>query len=140
MLSAGLLAPNQWRHHLIHLLMSWTSGPVVGQENKISIQRTFLATNNTDLPRKYSQTLNTKYFHLSELFCYSKIQTFLIRPRLEVYLVEFDRRCGKSNTLLRLKKHFYMIKNKTNLFRFRWLIFLSLSKYSLFPMIRLPAS
>ena len=118
---SGLLAPNQWRHHLIHLLD--VSGQRASEPGKQDI--------NTNLPSyKYllvSTTLlishlragnnlarqswvSTPNISKGELFCYSKIQTFLIRPRLEVYLVEFDRRCGKSNTLLRLKKHFY-IKN-----------------------------
>ena len=109
---SGLLAPNQWRHHLIHLLD--VSGQRASEPGKQDI--------NTNLPSyKYLLLVTTLLIsHLragnnlarqswvstpniskGELFCYSKIQTFLIRPRLEVYLVEFDRRCGKSNTLLR---------------------------------------
>ena len=101
---SGLLAPNQWRHHLIHLRdVSGQRASKTRYQYRVFI---FPPSQPASQPDRDNTDLRTENISSLELFCYSKIQTFLIRPRLEVYLVEFDRRCGKSNTLLRLKKHF----------------------------------
>ena len=96
---SGLLAPNQWRHHLIHLRdVSGQRASKTRYQYRVFI---FPPSQPASQPDRDNTDLRTENISSLELFCYSKIQTFLIRPRLEVYLVEFDRRCGKSNTLLR---------------------------------------